>query len=348
MTTRKLSPFWRPAWVVLLAVALLALSACGPVSDVIGRRDTPTPEGIEQPPNVARTATPGGMLSVWVVTPPDGSAPRSDNATPNATVPGSRPVGPAATATAAFATIEAATAIAAAPPPAPYYQPDECPLPAAPTPPAQPGNFNDYKDRIAGYLSAGGSPTVLEATLREWGAINDRGGVVQADTDLTGDGVREIIVTFFNPQTFNEEALLNAGQMLVLGCDGGGYRVLYETPFNPLVALPELLRVGDMNADVRSELVFFTETCGRSSCYKEGKILTWNAQTGAFKELNNGQIVAINGRIGIADVDGDGVLELTAQINPPRTSALAAPARVVDTWDWSGTDYVLALREDAE
>ena len=202
--------------------------------------------------------------------------------------------------------------VAAAPPAAPYYQPDECPLPGAPAPPAQPGNFNDYKDRVAGYLSAGGSPTVLEAGLREWGAINDTGGVVQADTDLTGDGVREIIVTFFNPQTFNEEAVLNAGQMLVLGCDAGGYRVLYETPFNPLVALPELLRVGDMNADVRSELVFFTETCGRSNCYKEGKILTWNAQTGAFKELNNGQIVAINGRIGIADVDDDGVLELTA------------------------------------
>lgn len=351
MTTRTRSPFWlRPALVMLLGAALLTLSACGPVSDVIGRRNTPTPagDGFVPTPGVARTATPGGVLSVWVVTPPDGRAPLSGSATPNATVPGSRPVGPAATATAAFATIEAATAVAAAPPPAPYYQPDECPPPRVPSAPTRPASFNDYKDRIAGYLSAGGSPTVLEATLRNWGAINDSGGVVQADTDLTGDGVREIIVTFFNPQTFNEEALLNAGQMLVLGCDSGGYRVLYETPFNPLVALPELLRVGDMNADVRSELVFFTETCGRSSCYKEGKILTWNAQTGAFKELNNGQIVAINGRIGIADIDGDGVLELTAQINPPRTSALTAPARVVDIWDWSGTDYVLALREDAD
>src|SRR5690606_40109450 len=177
-------------------------------------------------------------------------------------------------------TIEAATAVAAAPPPAPYYQPDECPPARAPSPPTRPANFNDYKDRIAGYLSAGGSPTVLEATLREWGAINDRGGVVQADTDLTGDGVREIIVTFFNPQTFNEEALLNAGQMLVLGCDGGGYRVLYETPFNPLVALPELLRVGDMNADVRSELVFFTET--RSEERRVGKECSarWSAYGG--------------------------------------------------------------------
>lgn len=350
MTTPLVPRFWtRLAWMLLVGAALLGISACGPLGDVIGQRDTPTPmpEGFASTPGILRTATPGGVLSVWVVTPPGALEPPDTAATPNPDVPGSRPVGPAATATALFATIEAATAVAAAPPPAPYYQPDECPPPGVPAPPDRPANFNDYKDRIAAYLSAGGSPTVLEATLRNWGAITDRGGVVQADTDLTGDGVREIIVTFYNPHTYNDEALLNAGQMLVLGCDSGGYRVLYETPFNPLVALPELLRVGDMNADVRAELVFFTETCSRSTCAKDGKILTWNAQTGAFKELNNGQIVAINGRIGIADVDGDGVLELTAQINPPR-AGLAAPARVVDVWDWTGTDYVLALREEAE
>ena len=32
---------------------------------------------------------------------------------------------------------------------------------------------------------------MLEATLRNWSALTDTGGVVQADTDLTGDGVRE-------------------------------------------------------------------------------------------------------------------------------------------------------------
>ena len=48
---------------------------------------------------------------------------------------------------------------------------------------------------IGRYLSAGGSATVLEATLRNWGAITDQGGVVQADTDMTGDGVLEVIVT---------------------------------------------------------------------------------------------------------------------------------------------------------
>jgi hypothetical protein len=103
-----------------------------------------------------------------------------------------------------------------------------------------------------------------------------------------------------------------------------------------------------MNADVKNELVFFTETCSGAGCVKDGKILTWNRVVGAFEELNTGQIVAINGRLGVADVDLDGVLELTAQINPPGTVATGPPRSVVDTWDWNGVNYVLALREEPD
>jgi hypothetical protein len=322
---------------LLLLSALIA--ACGPVSDVIGDRDAPTPTS-----RAFSTATPGGRLSVWLVTPTGQFAPPT-TPTPGG-VTGGNPVGPNATATAAIATIQAATQTAAAPAPAPYFQPTECPPLGSPALPPPPQEFNDYSVVIGRYLSAGGPAAVLEATLRNWGTITDRGGVVQADTDLTGDGVLEVIVTLFNPGTYNEEALLNAGQLLVYGCDSGGYRLLYKTSFNTGLALPELLRVGDMNTDVKNELVYFTETCNGSSCYKEGKILSWNAIVGAFEELNNGQIVAINGRIGIADIDGDGVLELTAAINPPGTTTTGPGRSVVDTWDWNGMDYVLALREE--
>ena len=324
---------------VLLIAATLLVGGCGPVADVIGDRDPPTPT-----PRAFSTATPGGQLSVWLVT-PTGQAYGLPTPTPGG-VQGGNPVGPNATATAAFATIQAATQTAAVPAEAPYFQPDECPAPGAPVPPTRPESFNEYSAVIGRYLSGGGSSTTLEATLRNWGAITDNGGVVQANTDITGDGVLEVIVTLYNPQSFNEEAVLNAGQLLVYGCDNGGYRLLYSTPYSQTIALPVLSRVGDMNADVKNELVFYTETCNTASCYKEAKILTWNAILGVFEELNNGQIIAINGRIGIVDVDQDGVLELTAQINPPGSSASGPPRSVVDTWDWSGQDYVLALRED--
>jgi hypothetical protein len=329
----------RLLWVGGVILIVAALAACGPVADVIGDRDPPTPTS-----QSFSTATPGGRLSVWLVTPTGAFAP------PVTPTPGGigNPVGPNATATAAIATIQAATLTAAAPAPAPYFQPNECPPLGSPAIPPPPQDFNDYNVVIGRYLSAGGPPTVLEATLRNWGAITDKGGMVQADTDLTGDGVLEVIVTMYSPATYNDEALLNAGQMLVYGCDGGGYRLLYQTPYNAGLALPELLRVGDMNADVKNELVYASQTCNGSSCYKEGKILSWNSIVGAFEELNNGQIVAINGRIGIADLDGDGVLELTAQINPPGTTTTGPGRSVIDTWDWNGLDYMLALREEPE
>jgi hypothetical protein len=322
---------------MLLLSALIA--ACGPVADVIGDRDAPTPTS-----KAFSTATPGGRLSVWLITPTGQFVP------PVTPTPGGvgNPVGPNATATAAIATIQAATLTAAAPAPAPYFQPNQCPPLSSPPIPPPPQDFDDYSVVIGRYLSAGGPPTVIEATLRNWGAIADRGGVVQADTDITGDGVLEVIITLYNPAVYNDEALLNAGQLLVYGCDNGGYRLLYKTPYNAGLALPELLRVGDMNTDVKNELVYLTETCNGSSCYKEGKILSWNAIVGAFEELNNGQIVAINGRIGIADIDNDGVLELTANINPPGTTTSGPGRSVVDTWDWNGQDYMLALREEPE
>lgn len=327
---------------VLVAGLLFAggIAACGPVSDTIGDRNPPEPT--DRP---FTTATPGGKLSVWLITPTGQFA---VPVTPTPGVVGGNPVGPNATATALMATIAAATATANAPLPAPYTEPEACPLPGAPIPPSRPADFNDYSNAIGQFLSGGGSPTVLEATLRNWGAITDTGGVVQADTDITGDGVREVIATFYNPALYNPEALLNAGQMVIFGCDNGGYRLLYKTQYNAGLAIPELSRVGDMNTDVKNEVVFFVESCNQSGCYKDAKILTWNTAVGAFEELNNGQIIAVNGRIGIADVDGDGVLELSAQINPPGTAASGPPNSFTDVWDWNGDDYVLAVRDQPE
>jgi hypothetical protein len=339
MTTSRRSHPFRLLGALLLVVLAAVIAGCGPVADVIGQRKPPTPTS-----RPFSTATPGGRLSVWMVTPTGQVAPP---VMPTPAAVSGNPVGPNATATAAIATIQAATQTAAAPAPAPNYQPNECPAPAIPAPPPRPQEFGEYSVVIGRYLSAGGSPTVLEATLRNWSAITDTGGVVQADTDLTGDGVPEVIVTLYNPLTYNAEALLNAGQLLVYGCDKGGYRLLYKTESNPGIAIPELVRVGDMNADVKAELVYFTQTCSGAMCYKEAKILSWNAIVGAFEELNSGQIVAVNGRISVADVDGDGVLELTAQINPPGTAVTGPPRSVVDIWDWNGADYLLARRDPA-
>jgi hypothetical protein len=314
---------------IIFVGLIMALTACGDAIDRIGERpiDTDTPA-------VQRTATPGGVVSIWMETPTGQAGGGQIASTPRGEM-----LAPAATATALTGTLTAATLTAAAPPAQPNFQPDECPEPSGRVPEPRPSEFSDFPAAIGTYLSDGGPTTVLESELRNWGAITDEGGIVQGDTDLTGDGIHEIIVSIYNPFAYNDEAFRNAGQMLIYGCDNGGYRLLYATVNSPGQALPVLHRVGDMNGDVRAEIVYDIESCTYTYCLQEGQIITWNPITGTFVPLNNAPIVTLNGRLSVSDVDEDGILEVRAISNA------AFEQRVVDIWDWTGRNYVLALRE---
>lgn len=317
----------------LAILMILILSGCD-----LAERRLEEPAEKTATPLPFSTATPGGHISVWLVEPTNAGTPNLER-----TVEG-QVVGPAVTATAAVATIIAATQTAAAPTPQPSFLQDDCPDTSGRTPPGLPPSFADFANTIGVYLSNGGAASVLENTLRSWNAITDRGGSIQADTDLTGDKIPEIVVNVFNPYTYNPDSVLNAGQMLVYGCDNNGYRLLYATPSNPGLALPVLHRVGDMNADVKAELVFDIQSCSTTYCTREGYILTWNPVVGAFENLNTGQMLSINGRIGIVDIESDGILEITIS-SSPLGSPTSGPTRgTVDVWDWTGTNYVLAVR----
>lgn len=315
---------------IFVLISLLLLSACEQAAERIGERpiDTATPV-------FRRTATPGGVVSVWMTSP---TARAVDGELPAGT-PRGEVVGPAATATAITGTLTAATQTAAAPPQLPDFGRGECPEPSGRVPEPRPDDFALFPSAIGTYLSEGGPTTVLESELRTWGSITAEGGMVQADTDLTGDGVHEIIVNIFNPFVYNEDAIRNAGQLLIYGCDRGNYRLLFATANSPGLALPVLHRVGDMNGDVRPEIAYDIESCTYTYCLREGQIITWNPITGTFIALNNMPIVTINGKLGVNDVDGDGILEIRAISNA------AFEQRVVDIWDWTGRSYVLALRE---
>lgn len=338
MTKRRFFSRQSALYLTLLLVTSLALAACDEALNRIGERPDPTTSPVSQ-----RTATPGGRISVWMVS-PTGPPVAGDNPVADGT-PRGEVVGPAATATALVGTLTAATQTAAAPPNPPSFQTDDCPEPSGRVPEPRPDIFEQFPAAIGTYLSEGGPTSVLESELRNWGAITRQGGIVQADTDLTGDGSHEIIVTLYNPFTYNPDAPLNAGQLLVYGCDNGGYRLLYSTRFSPGLALPILHRVGDMNADVKAEVVYSVKSCTYTYCIDEGQILTWNTITGSFEPLNNSPIVTINGRLGIGDVDGDGILEIEAVSNPPSSVPGEEAFRIRDIWDWTGRNYVLALRE---
>jgi hypothetical protein len=327
----------RRSWIV--AVVLLALVgaslACSGTDDLIGQRR----EGVTPTVAVFATATPGGRISVWLVTPTGQS---SDPEQPSPT-PFGQVVAPAATATAAFATLRAATATAGATLTGPIYQPSDCPDPGAPLPPPKPASFNQYPEMIGRYLSAGGPTTILESTLRSWGAVTE-GAVVQSDTDLTGDGVNDIIVTLYDPALYRA-GQPSPGQMLIYGCAQKGYRLLYSTPYGPSTIIPELRRVGDMNFDSRAEVAFTQKTCSGGKCTQAMQIMEWNVTLGAFKPLNDIPMNATDAKIIISDVDKDGVLEVSIVFNPTLDPASGPPRKSVDIWDWDGVSYRLALME---
>ncbi|HRE46379.1 MAG TPA: hypothetical protein PLD47_01530 [Aggregatilineales bacterium] len=316
---------------IAMLVALMVATglACSGLNDVVGQRParpTPTPEPFA-------TATPGGRVSVMIGT----------NAAPGrqTPIPFGEIVAPAATATVLAATVIAATAAANATPNLPFYVPDACPNPASPLPPDKPVSFTQYPEAIGQYLSVGGSPALLEGVLRSWGSIRE-GALVQADTDLTGDGIAEIVIALYDPLAF-VEGQASPGVLLVYGCAQGGYRLLFNTVYSPTVILPELKRVGDMNGDARAELVFTQATCTALGCDLIANIYSWSATLGVFKTLNTIPINATGGKVGIGDPDGDGVLELTVTYNPALTASSGPTRQAVDYWDWDGSVYRMAM-----
>jgi hypothetical protein len=247
-----------------------------------------------------------------------------------------------------MAAIQTATAVVNAAANITLYQPSDCPSLSGPLPPEKPEAFNQYAEVIGRYLSAGGPPTILEAILRSWGALQEW-GVVQPDTDLTGDGIAEVIVTMYDP-AYYQAGRLSPGQLLLFGCQSGGYRLLHSTAYNIESMLPELWRVGDMNGDIRAELVYAQKNCSGSSaftgrCAYRLEILAWNAALGIFKPLHERPVEATNGRIAIADVDSDGNLEVLVQYTPLGDPAAGPQRPMTDIWDWDGLSYVLAMTQ---
>lgn len=314
-------------------ILILGLGGCSVFDQRINQPAIPT-----NTPLPFNTATPGGRISVWMIPPTELAF-----VTTPVSVDG-QVVAPAATATAITERMIAATQTAAAPTPQPTFQPTECPATRALSAPLPPTDFTQYPAAIGVFLSNGGATSVLESVLRQWGAITPQGGVIQADTDLTGDKVPEILINLFNPLTYNDEAILNSGQLLIYGCDNQAYRLLFSSPNNSALALPVLHRVGDMNGDVKAEIVYDLQSCIPNSCSREGNIISWNSTTGAFEPLNNQPILSTNGRMGVADVDGDGILELSLTSSPPSNLNSGPTRGLVDVWDWTGQNYTLATR----
>src|SRR5438105_4668489 len=132
---------------ILMLAALVAVTLACSTTDIIGQRQSgpPTPTSV-----LFATATPGGRISVWLIT-PTGQSGSTDSGPGGPTPPGiGKIVGPAATATAAYALMQAATMTAGATIQGPLYQPSDCPdsRGGGPPPPPKPTAFSQYPEAI--------------------------------------------------------------------------------------------------------------------------------------------------------------------------------------------------------
>ncbi|MCC6904910.1 MAG: hypothetical protein IT326_03640 [Anaerolineae bacterium] len=281
------------------------------------------------------TATPGGSISISLLTP---------TATSDAPEQGALIVGPVGTATAAAQLAAAQTATALAPTPTlpgVFAPPARCPLPGTPTLPEQPPPFSRYSEIIARYLSAGGATTILEASLRSWGALADFAGLVRADRDFTGDGVPEVLVVAVDPQRI--ESFPPPGDLLIFGCDESAYRLLFQSGYSVARGVPLILSADDINGNLINDLVYTTQTCDDNQvCYQDVSILQWNLDLVNFASLVDQEIRAPFAQIVVSDVDDDRLSEVV--VSSGTIAAIGAgPQRTATTvWKWDGTLYAIA------
>ncbi|MEL6268523.1 MAG: hypothetical protein AAFU54_07840 [Chloroflexota bacterium] len=252
--------------------------------------------------------------------------------------PGSRITGFLPTPPPAYADLLAnpATAVAAASLPTPTPDYATCP----PTDPdaSLPGilaSGTTVNGSIVTYLNNGGIPARIEQALTDAEIVTSV-GTVRNNFDITGEGTPEIVVAYGEPE--------NQGSVLLLTCESGRYVIRYQNTWDGNA--PELLRIGDMNADGINDMLFAIEDCSELDelCEFRAVMVTWNPNAGTFYNLMNlppdGDSVPQ-----FLDVDSDGVVEIITQQTDngnSQTGPIRTGSRI---YDWNGETYVLSVSQ---
>lgn len=226
-----------------------------------------------------------------------------------------------------------AVAVASQPTATPNY--GECPQPNAET------SFTatiegglTLINGIAPYLSNGGSLEGLQAGLESAGVFEN--GVIQSGYDLTGEGIGDIIVSYVEPQ--------QGGVIQVFVCENGRYVSRYENVMDG--DAPQILRVGDMNNDTITDVLYASETCSDVDgfCQYRNGVFTWDRQRGAFVNLMNtppdGDIPPTFG-----DVDSDSVVEVITRQSGSGNYDTGPIRTGSQIYDWNGINYVLSISQ---
>jgi hypothetical protein len=181
---------------------------------------------------------------------------------------------------------------------------------------------------------------VLEATLREWNVINSSGGLVRADRDFTGDGVPEVMIVLLDSQSLDHKP--PPGDLLIFGCDNGGYRLLHQAGYQAGSGAPEIQSADDINGDFINDLVYVIRTCGERGCVGVVHALEWSLTLGTFGSLFAADITAQEPRVQVKDLETDNVLEISITSGVIPFPDAGPQREVTRIYKWDGIAYSLS------
>lgn len=197
-----------------------------------------------------------------------------------------------------------------------------------------PSSAADANNAIANYLTLGGTFTDLEdQMINDWDVLGDD-GFIRSDTDLTGEGTPDIIVSYTAPG--------NLGAMSVFTCSNGQYLPRYQIVSEGEIP-PLLVWLGDINNDFLNDLMYATYICDEDeTCEYTSQIVSWEAERGRFVNLVNGTMQSFNIPT-LNDIDNDDVAEIVITLDNRGTSETGPLRTGVNIYDWDGSVYTLSI-----
>jgi len=189
-------------------------------------------------------------------------------------------------------------------------------------------------DAIANFLTLGGTLVDLEdQMLNDWDALGED-GFIRSDTDMTGEGTPEIIVSYTGPG--------DVGVLGIFSCGNGQYTPRYQI-VNEGNTPPLLTWLGDINRNGLNDLVYSMYQCDEDeTCEYITQIVTWERDRGRFINLVDGTMASFDLPT-LNDIDNDDVAELVLVLNTRGTSATGPLRTGVNIYDWNGSVYVLSI-----
>lgn len=201
---------------------------------------------------------------------------------------------------------------------------------------------------IERYLTSGGDPLVLEDTLEnEWGILGEN-GYIRADLDLTGEGQPDVLIGFTLAAPDGQSTAAppvtppsGEGLLLILGCSGRRYTTLYRARSEDGTP-PELLLIGDVNRDTRTDLLFSSRNCDVLPCVYQTSLITWEVSIGRFAS-QLGVAILSEALPTITDIDSDDVSEIVVRRSDDGNEETGPIRTGLNIYDWNGQVYVLSI-----